>query len=81
MPLNIEVLLFLASSVIILPIVAVMTVSFFMGGLRRTEEAKYFVTRDPEEDYWALPDAHSAGRSASRPRPLTTGVPRGGEQG
>jgi hypothetical protein len=79
MKLSIEELLFLASSVIILPIVAVMIVSFFSGGLKNTEDAKLVVTAEPEEDYWAVGVPAAPSRPAPPPRPKIAG--RGGEQG
>jgi hypothetical protein len=81
MKLSIEELLFLASSVIVLPIVAVMIVSFFTGGLKNTEDAKLIVTAEPEEDYWAVAVPSVPSRPTPLPRPRIAGVPRGGEQG
>jgi hypothetical protein len=81
MKLSIDELLFLASSVIVLPVIAVLVVSFFTGGLKNTEDAKLVVTAEPEEDYWAVSDPIVAGRPASLSRPVIAGIPRGGEQG
>jgi hypothetical protein len=81
MNLSLEELLFLASSVIVLPVIAVMISSFFSGGLKNTEDAKLFVTAEPEEDYWVLPDPIVISRPAAVPRPGIAEIPRGGEQG
>jgi hypothetical protein len=71
MPLSIEELLFLASSVIILPVIAVFTISFFSGGLKGTEDAKYVVLDGVEDDYWTLTgpkvDAGPASPAAADP--------------
>jgi hypothetical protein len=82
MKLSIDELLFLASSVIVLPVIAVLVASFFTGGLKNTEDAKLVVTAEPEEDYWAVSSPIVAGRRPASPsRPGIAGIPRGGEQG
>jgi hypothetical protein len=81
MKLSIEELLFLASSVIVLPVIAVLIASFFTGGLKNTEDAKLVVTAEPEEDYWVVGVPTVPSRPAPLPRPPIAGVPRGGEQG
>lgn len=76
---SIEELLFLASTVIILPVLAVLTVAFFSGGLKGTEDAKYLATAETESDYWDQTRGDSGGAAAILPRPEIAGVPRGGE--
>jgi hypothetical protein len=80
MNMSIEELLFLASSAIILPMIAVLTVAFFTGGLKGTEETKYLALADAEEDYWtrAVP---ARGSAIPLARPAVARDPRGGEQG
>jgi hypothetical protein len=81
MQLSIEELLFLASSAIILPVIAVLTITFFMGGLTRTESAKFVVVAEPEEDYWTLRDADVPQPRASAPAHPAAPDSREGEQG
>ncbi len=46
--------LMIISSAFVLPALAVVTYSFFSGGIRKTERAKYQVVEEPDEiDYWA----------------------------
>lgn len=49
--------LMLISTVIVLPIVAVLTYAFFAGRLTNTENAKYAVLIEEDEEYWDAPDA------------------------
>lgn len=79
MQMSIVELLFLASSVIILPVIAVLTASFFSGGLAGTENAKFAVLREPEEDYWALTDPAALAKFSRTPLPQDRAVPREGE--
>jgi hypothetical protein len=54
--------LMVISSVFVLPALAVITFSFFSGGLRNTERAKFQVLSEPDEiDYWAEEPGASAG--------------------
>jgi hypothetical protein len=79
MAMSIEELLFLASSAIILPVIAVFTVAFFSGGLKSTEEAKYVVTAEHETDYWDQTRGSASASDRPLPLPAIAGVPRGGE--
>jgi hypothetical protein len=78
---SIEELLFLASSVIILPVIAVLTVSFFSGGLARTENAKFSMLLEPEDDYWALTERMADAEPRTAPLPRLGTIPREGDQG
>lgn len=44
--------LFMLSTAIALPVVAVLTFAFFMGGLKETEEARFLPVREKDRDWW-----------------------------
>jgi Sec-independent protein secretion pathway component TatC len=69
MQMSIVELLFLASSVIILPVIAVLTMTFLSGGLTKTEDAKFTMLLEPEADYWALTDPNTDAGHASASLP------------
>jgi hypothetical protein len=72
--------LFLLSSVLVLPAVAVLITAYFTGSLTATENAKYAVLRDPEEDYWTQ-NARAADGSAPEGQPLDGPVDASCEEG
>ena len=76
---NFEMLLFVASSAIILPVVAVFTIAFFTGGLKDTENAKFLATDESEYDYWTQTGRNAGVGSASLARPNAVAIPREGE--
>jgi hypothetical protein len=80
MQLSIEELLFLASSAIILPVIAVLTVAFFSGGLTDTENAKYLASDDSESDFWSIAEPTVAVAAVPLPTAAYAPIPRGGEQ-
>lgn len=46
--------LMIFSSVLVLPAIAVLTISFFTGGLRRTEDERWAPVREDDGiDYWS----------------------------
>lgn len=68
MEMTIRELLFLMSSVLVLPAVAVLITAYFNGSLTATEDAKYLVFQDSEADYWAL-DPQTGAKAVARPTP------------
>lgn len=52
--------LMLISTVIVLPVAAVLTFAFFTGRLTKTENTKFTVFIEQDEDYWAVTDAPTA---------------------
>lgn len=65
MNMTITEVLFILSSAIALPVVAVLTIAFFTGGLDETEHAKYVVIAEPEPDWWDETQSLSQGGGAS----------------
>jgi hypothetical protein len=55
MEMTIDELLFLTSSAIILPTIAVLVFAYFSGALTSTESSRFLALRSPEEDFWAQP--------------------------
>ncbi len=49
---NILEALFVISSAIALPVVTVLTISFFTGGLKQTENARYLPVIEDDVDWW-----------------------------
>jgi hypothetical protein len=60
MNMSIDELLFLASSVIILPAIAFLTISYFSGALTSTNGHRYLALRDAEQDFWTATDGTSS---------------------
>jgi Sec-independent protein secretion pathway component TatC len=56
--------LMLISSAIALPVIAVLTYAFFSGGLTGTEDAKFTVLMENDEDYWSTGPVGVAGGGA-----------------
>ncbi len=52
MEMNILEALFVISSAIALPVVTVLTISFFTGGLKQTEDARYLPVLEDDVDWW-----------------------------
>lgn len=60
MQMTIQEVLFIFSSAIALPVIAVLTFSFFQGGLKNTERARFLPVLEQDADWWAKeqpPDA------------------------
>ncbi len=53
MEMTITEALFVISSAIALPVITVLTISFFTGGLRATENARYLPVMEEDKDWWA----------------------------
>lgn len=68
--------LMLISTVIVLPIVAVLTWAFFAGKLTKTENAKYLALMEQDEDFWAAPEANSPADTpdGAQPRAIEGGA-------
>jgi hypothetical protein len=47
-----------------LPVIAVLTYAFFSGGLTGTEDAKFTVLMENDEDYWSTGPVGVAGGGA-----------------
>ena len=73
--------LFLLSSVLVLPAIAVLVTSYLTGSLTATEDAKYIVLRDPEEDYWAQTTEITGGTSVAADLAADAPVPAPPEEG
>jgi hypothetical protein len=54
---NIIEAVFLLSSTLVLPAIAVLIIAYFNGSLTATENARFIVLLEPEEDYWTQPVA------------------------
>lgn len=64
--------LMIISSVFVLPALAVITFSFFSGGLRNTERVKYQVLSEPDEiDWWGEEPKASAGSGRTTEKSAT----------
>jgi hypothetical protein len=64
MEMNIREALFVISSAIALPVVTVLTISFFTGGLKRTEDARYLPVLEEDVDWWTSTGEPQGGRSS-----------------
>ena len=52
MNMTIREALFILSTALVLPAVLVLTYSFLMGGLKRTEDARFLPVREDDRDWW-----------------------------
>lgn len=48
--------LMIVSTLIVLPIMAVLTLAFFAGKLTKTEQARFLAVREDDADYWTAPE-------------------------
>lgn len=56
MEMTISEALMILSTVIALPVIAVLTIAYLNGNLDDTEDVKYTVLEDAEPDWWTDPD-------------------------
>lgn len=53
MEMTIVEVLFMLSTAIALPVIAVLTFAFFLGGFKHAEDARFLPIREQERDWWS----------------------------
>jgi hypothetical protein len=66
MEMTIREALFMFSTAIALPVVAVLTFAFFTGGIKRTEAARFLPVMEKERDWWSAEELEARASGGAR---------------